>query len=214
MSGIWVASMIALWVVVLGLAFFLAGALREIGLMRLRMGDDPGALITDEGLPRGAVIPDFEAIKADTGDRVTVGAKANSTRVLILLSTGCLACRQLAPHINEVAQVHTDIRLIPLVSGDLAGGRQFLRASKLRLDEALIDVGATVPGLLGTTLSPFVYVINKQGRVLARGVANDWRGLESLINEEGTLQAGRPFLPDTKDAVAAEGTHDSRSVRT
>ena len=49
MSGVWLASYIVLWVVVLVLAFLLAGALRQLGLMQLRLGDDPGALITDTG---------------------------------------------------------------------------------------------------------------------------------------------------------------------
>ena len=50
MSGVWLASYIVLWLVVLVLAFLLAGSLRQLGLMQLRLGDDPGALITDTGL--------------------------------------------------------------------------------------------------------------------------------------------------------------------
>ena len=53
MSGVWLASYIVLWLVVLVLAFLLAGALRQLGLIQLRLGDDPGALITDTGLERG-----------------------------------------------------------------------------------------------------------------------------------------------------------------
>jgi len=43
-------------------------------------------------------------------------------------------------------------------------------------------------------VSPFVYVLDHQRRVLARGVATDWRGLESLIEQEGTPQAGRAWV--------------------
>ena len=57
MSGVWLASYIVLWVVVLVLGFLLAGALRQLGLMQLRLGDDPGALITDTGLERGSKAP-------------------------------------------------------------------------------------------------------------------------------------------------------------
>jgi hypothetical protein len=49
MSGAWLASYIVLWIVVMLLAFLLAGALRQLGLLQLRLGDDPGALITDGG---------------------------------------------------------------------------------------------------------------------------------------------------------------------
>ena len=62
MSGVWLASYIVLWLVVLVLAFLLAGALRQLGLLQLRLGDDPGALITDTGLERGTIAPDFTAV--------------------------------------------------------------------------------------------------------------------------------------------------------
>ena len=49
LSGVWLASYLVLWLVVLVLAFLLAGSLRQLGLIQLRLGDDPGALITDSG---------------------------------------------------------------------------------------------------------------------------------------------------------------------
>lgn len=38
MSGVWVASMLLLWIVVVVLTFFLIGALRELGIIQLRLG--------------------------------------------------------------------------------------------------------------------------------------------------------------------------------
>ena len=89
MSGVWLASYIVLWVVVLVLAFLLAGALRQLGLMQLRLGDDPGVLITDTGLERGAKAPDFTAIESESGELVTLsemiakpkGARLRLTRL-------------------------------------------------------------------------------------------------------------------------------------
>jgi hypothetical protein len=45
------------------------------------------------------------------------------------------------------------------------------------------------------TLTPFAYLIDHEGRVVIRGIANDWRQLESLLEQEGTLQAGMGFVP-------------------
>ena len=39
MSGVWLASFVVLWLIVLVLAFLLAGALRQLGLLQLRLGD-------------------------------------------------------------------------------------------------------------------------------------------------------------------------------
>lgn len=208
MAPIWTASLVTLWVLVLGMAFLLSGALRQLGLLRLRLGDDPGALITDQGLARGTLVPTFDALLADTGDRVTFTATAGRVRVLVFLSTGCLACRQLIPHINEMAKTFPEVEMVPLVSGDLASARQVITGAGLK-GPVLVDVSTTVPALYGISMSPFTYVIDENGRVLARGVANDWRGLESLINEEGTLQAGRPFVVEEdirSDAAQFTGT--------
>ena len=57
---------------VLLLAFLLAGALRQLGLFQLRLGDDPGALITDSGLDRGATAPDFTALDSETEELVSL----------------------------------------------------------------------------------------------------------------------------------------------
>lgn len=204
MSNVWITSLIVLWVLVLVLAFLLAGALRQLGLMRLRMGDDPGALITDQGLPRGSLVPVLEAIDATSGDQSVIAPNGTKTRLLVLLSTGCMACRQLAPHLNEVAKTHPEVEVLPMVSGDLETSRQFIRATHLKL-RTLIDTSVSAPAKLGVSASPFTFVIDTRGHVLARGVANDWRGLESLIAEEGTLQAGRPFItdPDEERSMAA-----------
>ena len=62
MSEVWAASIIVLWVLVLFLAFLLMGALRQLGLLQLRLGNDPGALVTRSGLDRGTLAPDFTAL--------------------------------------------------------------------------------------------------------------------------------------------------------
>ena len=74
MSGVWLASYLVLWLVVLVLAFLLAGSLRQLGLIQLRLGDDPGALITDSGLERGAQAPEFIAADSETGEPVSLSS--------------------------------------------------------------------------------------------------------------------------------------------
>jgi hypothetical protein len=91
MSGVWLASYIVLWVVVLLLAFLLAGALRQLGLLQLRLGDDPGALITETGLERGAQAPDFTALDSETGELVSLSDLPAVPRMLVFASPGCLA---------------------------------------------------------------------------------------------------------------------------
>lgn len=67
MSDLWIASSLVLWIVVLFGIFLLACTLRQLGLIQMRLGTDPGALITTGGLDRGSEIPDFSAPDVATG---------------------------------------------------------------------------------------------------------------------------------------------------
>ena len=69
----------------------------------------------------------------------------------------------------------------------------------------VIDTNGQIEKDYMVTLTPFAYLLDHEGRVLIRGVANDWRQLESLLDQEGTLQAGRGW-------VDAEGNGDGSAV--
>ena len=55
----------------------------------------------------------------------------------------------------------------------------------------VVDTNGQVEKDYLVTLTPFAYLLDHEGRVVIRGIANDWRQLESLLEQEGTLQAGR-----------------------
>ncbi len=53
----------------------------------------------------------------------------------------------------------------------------------------LIDVAGSIESAYEVTMTPFTYVLDYRGQVLVRGVSNDWRHLESLLDQEGTLES-------------------------
>ena len=91
LSGVWLASYIVLWVLVLLLAFLLGGALRQLGLFQLRLGDDPGALITDSGLDLNSAVEEFENRLIEEALRRTKGNKQAAARLLGLKRTTLVA---------------------------------------------------------------------------------------------------------------------------
>src|SRR6266516_3410689 len=131
MSGVWLASYVVLWVVVLLLAFLLAGALRQLGLLQLRLGDDPGALITDTGLERGAEAPDFTALGAESGELVSLSDLPAVPRMLVFASPGCLSCRELIPGLNEVRKTRGDWDFVVVCRGELESCRRLGRMNGL-----------------------------------------------------------------------------------
>ena len=189
MSGVWLASYIVLWLLVLLLAFLLAGALRQLGLLQLRLGDDPGALITDTGLERGTQAPDFTALDGSSGEPVSLSDLPAVPRMLVFASPGCLSCRELIPGLNEVRKTRGDWDFLVICRGDLESCRRFGRMNGLEAP-MMVDTDGQIEKDYAVTLTPFAYVVDHEGRVVIRGVANDWRQLESLLEQEGTLQAG------------------------
>ena len=205
MSGVWLASYVVLWVVVLLLAFLLAGALRQLGLLQLRLGDDPGALITDTGLERGAEAPDFTALGAESGELVSLSDLPAVPRMLVFASPGCLSCRELIPGLNEVRKTRGDFDFLVVCRGDLESCQAFGRMNGLEAPMVVDTTGQIEKDYL-VTLTPFAYLIDHAGHVVIRGIANDWRQLESLLEQEGTLQAGMGFVPvDGEPALTEEG---------
>jgi methylamine dehydrogenase accessory protein MauD len=208
MSGVWLASYLVLWLVVLVLAFLLAGSLRQLGLMQLRLGDDPGALITDSGLERGSQAPDFIATDSESGEAVTLSELPATPRLLVFASPGCLSCRELIPGLNEVRKTRRgEFDFLVVCRGDIESCRAFGRMNRLEAP-MVVDTNGQVEKDYMVTLTPFAYLLDHEGRVVIRGVANDWRQLESLLDQEGTLQAGRAwFDADGNGAVVTEEEH-------
>jgi hypothetical protein len=57
----------------------------------------------------------------------------------------------------------------------------------------VVDTNGQVETDYAVSLTPFAYLIDHEGKVVIRGLANDWRQLESLLEQEGTLQRGLGF---------------------
>jgi methylamine dehydrogenase accessory protein MauD len=208
-SGVWLASYIVLWLVVFVLAFLLAGSLRQLGLLQLRLGDDPGALITDTGLERGVQAPDFVAQDTETGEPVTLSELPPAPRLLVFASPGCLSCRELMPGLNEVRKTRRgEFDFLVVCRGDIESCRGFGRMNRVEAP-MVVDSNGQIEKDYMVTLTPFAYLLDHEGRVVIRGVANDWRQLESLLDQEGTLQAGKwvDVEGNGDGSAVAEGEH-------
>jgi methylamine dehydrogenase accessory protein MauD len=176
------------------LAFLLAGALRQLGLLQLRLGDDPGALITDTGLERGVLAPDFTAVHSETGDLVTLSELPATPRLIVFASPGCLSCRELIPGLNEVRKTRKgEFDFLVVCRGDVESCQGFGRMNRLEAP-MVVDTNGQIEKDYLVTLTPFAYLLDYERNVVIRGIANDWRQLESLLDQEGTLQAGRGWV--------------------
>jgi methylamine dehydrogenase accessory protein MauD len=183
--------------------------LRQLGLLQLRLGDDPGALITDTGLERGTLAPDFTAIGAESSELVTLSALPPVPRMIVFASPGCLSCRELIPGLNEVRKTRAgEFDFLVICRGDVESCQAFGRMNRLEAP-MVVDTNGQIEKDYLVTLTPFAYLLDHERNVVIRGIANDWRQLESLLEQEGTLQAG-PWVDVDSDGNGAAAVTESR----
>ena len=185
---LWTASLVLLWLLVICLAVLLVGALRQLGAIQLRIGPDPGVLITPEGLPRGAKAPAFAAVDVQTQRTVELAAFDGRRLLLVFLSTTCSACADLIPHIEAVARDHRkEVEALIVCRGTVAECQDFAARHKVQ-QPLLADPTNEIAQRYEVGVTPFTFLIDADGTVLIRGVANSWAHLEALLLEEGTFQ--------------------------
>lgn len=213
-SELWVASYILLWLVVAATAFVMVGVLRQLGLIQLRLGPDSGALITPEGLERGIEAPNFETIELSTKRLVHLSDFRGRRVLLIFLSPTCSPCRELIPHLNEVALGYQDkVEVLAVCHGSESACAEFGRLYLLK-PILLADPTNKIAAQYGTTITPFAFLVNEDGIILIRGVVNTLPQLEALLKEEGTFQGELPWQPVVTLAdLSLEGKRVKESER-
>jgi hypothetical protein len=91
-----------------------------------------------------------------------------------------------------VRATRNDFDFLVVCRGDLESCQGFGRMNRLEVP-MVVDTNGQIEKDYAVSLTPFAYVIDHEGKVVIRGLANDWRQLESLLEQEGTLQAGMRF---------------------
>jgi len=216
-STIWVASYVMLWIIVALLAVVVMGTLRQLGIIQLRFGSDPGALITPEGLDRGTEAPRFEGVDVRTQQRIHLDALRGRPSVLVFLSPGCSTCGELVPHLNDLARDRQgEINVLAVCAADETTSREFAQQVKLRTP-MLADPTNAIGASYGVQHTPFAFLLDPSATILIRGVINTWPQLDALLQEEGTLQSRKwqpsPTLPKAGVILTSNGAKENAVAR-
>jgi len=197
MSGAWLASYIALWAVVLvqGAVIFLL--LRQLGLMY--MGTAQG--VARDGLPVGQRAPEFTVTDL-SGRAVSLADFRGLPLLLIFGSAHCAPCRNLIPDLNVFAhERQEELRVLFMSRGEAEETRRFADETGLRVPLAVHPDDA-LPEAYKARVSPFAFLIDREGVIQAKGLANNRDHLELLLRmaKDGSSEVGR------NGATVEEGT--------
>jgi len=166
----WVAACVLL-VVVIWLGLALIGVVREIAELRGRvdaLGASPAHL--GDGLPVGTLAPAW-SIVTPGGGVASSSAFQGRRHLLVFADTTCRACDDVVPELVAAAGRGTVPPLAVIGRGDAEATPEPWRAADVR-----VRIGSEradeVSEAFGVDVSPFVFVVDEGGSVVARsGVA-------------------------------------------
>lgn len=175
MDGIWLASYVALWLVVLFEGSLVFVLFRELGVRMLHTS----SATARDGLPLGTTAPVF-------GDR---SPRAGVLTMLVFGSPQCAPCRELVPQLNQFAARHVKSADVFFITPETADGAAVTAR----------ELAATIPGLGDRTaaeryqvrVTPFVYVLDEAGVVVSKGLASHGAAL-NWVWSEGVKQFKHP----------------------
>lgn len=177
---LWTISYLLLWAVVLIEGIVIVILVREFGSVFL---NSRGGIERD-GLAIGSSAPDFEATDL-VGAPVKLTDFAGRWLVLFFASPGCGECYSMLGMLGEIQQsLAAEANIIYMYRGlhDDMEGIPELSAAPVRV----VAAGRTgVAELYRARVSPYVQVMDAEGRVRAKGLVNSRGRLEHLLLEAG-----------------------------
>lgn len=172
MTGIWLASYVILWAVVIALGILLITTLRLVGVLHHRLGPT-GALVVDEG-PRLD-----EPLVAELAASVPALRFPRERDVLmVFLSDRCPSCVNLMDSLIAFARRNAgvDVLLLPAGAGLREDGPIATQASGLRLVPE-----PSLAKALQISITPFGLWVDRAGITRGKGIVNHIEHLDSLL---------------------------------
>jgi methylamine dehydrogenase accessory protein MauD len=205
MSGPWLVSYVVLWALVLfqGAVIFLL--LRQLGV--IYMGTAQG--VSRDGLALGRRAPEFTAPDL-AGRPISLSDFLGRPLLLIFGSVACAPCRTLIPDLNVFAdERRDDLRALFLCRGSVEEARRFAHELDVRVPFA-VHPDEELPEKYKARVTPFAFLIDGEGVVRAKGLANNRSHLDMLLEqaakgyERPARRNGRNGVADHEPAAAHE----------
>lgn len=176
MSGPWLASYIALWCLVLGIAVILVSTLRNFGLVysELTKLAPRGGSVTESTSPTrlqvGEPLPDV-VVQGEMGERVSIRNLQRANRAFALISPTCSACDGFLDVALKDGPDPMDrsLREFTVISLSASDEGQALPAPIVATSleiPVLYDPLREVPRTWGVPATPFMVIVDDEMRVI------------------------------------------------
>ncbi len=199
MSGVWLVSYIVLWAVVLAQGGIIFILLRQLGVIYL--GSAQG--VAGDGLAVGTSAPDF-AVTNVAGEPVTLASFAGRPLLLIFGSPTCAPCKELIPDLNIfAAERRAELGVLFLSHGEADATRHMADEHRIAVPVAH-HPNDSIANAYQARVTPFAFLIDGEGVIRAKGLANNREHLEMLVRSANDSEATGAGHNGTSAEAAAE----------
>jgi methylamine dehydrogenase accessory protein MauD len=181
MSSAQTASLVLLWILVIGLTAVVAALARQIGVLHERVAP-AGALLMGDGARIGDAAPRL-SLKDIRGAHIVIGGEREDERstLLFFLSPSCPVCKTLLPVLRSAQKSESAWLYIVLASdGEMQEQLEFVGREKL--DEFSYVVSRDLGISYRVSKLPYAYLIDEAGILRTGGLVNSREHLESIFN--------------------------------
>lgn len=175
------ASILALWVLVIFETVLLVLLLRALGELRQRGGISTQASTDREGLSLGTQAPVFVATDHE-GTPVGLEDTDRQWRILAFIAPGCSACEFAIHALNDFIAEQQNIAVLVIGDANLKENRAYA-AEKQAVMPILTTQPNVVKELYLVRSVPFAYVLDANGIIRAKGRINEKEHIHYLLAE-------------------------------
>ena len=180
MSRLWILSHFGLWAFSVFLTLLVLGLYRQVGELTLSRARQ---LALSQGLAIGSDAPEFvltdQAGEPRQFPRLADGSLAT---VLIFGTPDCPPCRSLAEELPQLSRAE-GLEMLFVGGPDSEENARF--AAEFRPGIAVLSQGSESPvtAAYKVNTTPYVYVVDRNGVVRAKGITSTADGIRGLVQE-------------------------------
>lgn len=178
MDGIWLASYVILWMVVLIETILLVGVLRQTGNLLLKVDKVAIPDTSEEGISISESVPDLINQLFKRG----VSIEPEKPLILVFISPGCPGCDDLIPAIREF-ELHQGLKFnLVFISMEpsIPDQYNFIKSNGVRAPIVYLH-GIEIALLCKVRSTPYVLLFDKNNVLRAKGPIGNYNGLSALI---------------------------------
>ncbi|MCS7016954.1 MAG: hypothetical protein NZM42_12655 [Gemmatales bacterium] len=202
MEGLWIVSHVALWAIVALELLFLVALARQIGLLHERV-KPVGARMLNSGPQIGDLVFPLE-ITDISGQPITLSVPRHKRTLLVFISPSCQQCEDLLPSIRSMQLAERNHLEIILIGAKSEFTLYRALVQKYHLDTVRLVMSDDLGALFQVDVVPYGVLVDREGKVRAKGIVNSLTHLESLLTAE---ELGHPSIESFMREQAAYGFH-------